>query len=316
MNEDNVTKASAQTIKPVNRRLKKNLFYLSVVALPILQFIIFYIVVNFRSVMFAFQKYNIIEQYTFAGVDQFKKFFSDLANEQTMVFALKNSFVLFISTLCIGTAGAVLFSNYIYKNYFMGKFFRITLFLPTIVSGIVLVTTYKFWIDQGVPYIAEVLWKKEVEPPLSDVDLKFTLILCFSLWFSFGTQVLMYTSSMSGISPEIVESAELDGITPFKELIYITLPLIYNVFLTFITVGIAGFFTNSMMTYSFCGIDADPQIYTFGYFLYRETQVASQLQDFDTFCYLSAAGLVMTFVAVPFTLGIKKLMEKAGPSED
>ena len=316
MRETNETKANTQTVKVVNRKLKRNLFYLSVVALPILQFVVFYILVNFRSVMFAFQKYDVIEQYTFAGLEQFKRFFTDLKNEQTMVYSLKNSLILFVATFCVGTIGAVLFSNYIYKNCFMGKFFRITLFLPTIVSGIVLVTTYKFWIDQGVPYIVERLWGKEIDPPLSNVNLKFTLILCFSLWFGFGTQVLMYTSSMSGISPEIVESAELDGITPFKELIYITVPLIYNVFLTFITVGIAGFFTNSMMTYSFCGEYADPQIFTFGYFLYMRTQVASKLQDFDTFCYLSAAGIVMTLIAVPFTLGVKKFMEKVGPSED
>jgi len=314
--ETNETKANTQTVKVVNRKLKRNLFYLSVIALPILQFVVFYILVNFRSVMFAFQKYDVIEQYTFAGLEQFKRFFTDLKNEQTMVYSLKNSLILFVATFCVGTIGAVLFSNYIYKNCFMGKFFRITLFLPTIVSGIVLVTTYKFWIDQGVPYIVERLWGKEIDPPLSNVNLKFTLILCFSLWFGFGTQVLMYTSSMSGISPEIVESAELDGITPFKELIYITVPLIYNVFLTFITVGIAGFFTNSMMTYSFCGEYADPQIFTFGYFLYMRTQVASKLQDFDTFCYLSAAGIVMTLIAVPFTLGVKKFMEKVGPSED
>lgn len=316
MKDTNETRTNTQTVKVVNRKLKRNLFYLSVVALPILQFVVFYILVNFRSVMFAFQKYDVIEQYSFAGLEQFKRFFTDLKNEQTMIYSLKNSLILFVATFCIGTIGAVLFSNYIYKNCFMGKFFRITLFLPTIVSGIVLVTTYKFWVDQGVPYIAEHLWGKEIDPPLSNVNLKFTLILCFSLWFGFGTQVLMYTSSMSGISPEIVESAELDGITPFKELIYITVPLIYNVFLTFITVGIAGFFTNSMMTYSFCGEYADPQIFTFGYFLYMRTQVASKLQDFDTFCYLSAAGIVMTFIAVPFTLGVKKFMEKVGPSED
>lgn len=316
MIEKEETKANTQTTKVTSRKIKKNLFYLSVVALPILQFIVFYVVVNFRSIMFAFQKYDVIEQYSFAGFEQFKKFFIDLKTEQSMVYSLKNSTILFAATLCVGTVGAVLLSNYIYKNCFMGKFFRITLFLPTIVSGIVLVTTYKFWIDQGVPYIAEFLWGKEIDPPLSNVDLKFTLILCFSLWFGFGTQVLMYTSSMSGISPEIVESAELDGITPFKELIYITLPLIYNVFLTFITVGIAGFFTNRMMTYSFCGQDADPQIFTFGYFLYMRTQVASKLQDFDAFCYLSAAGIVMTLIAVPFTLGVKKFLEKIGPSED
>lgn len=315
--EQNNATLTVKPIKNANQKFKKNLFYFSVVALPILQFIIFYIVVNFRSILFAFQSYDAAAaEYSFIGLANFKKFFSAFKSEPKMVYSLKNSAILFALTLVIGTGGAVIFSNYIYKKYFMSKFFRITLFLPTIISGIVLVTAYKFLIDQGVPVIAEKIWGKEIEPPLSQIDLKFTLVLVFALWFGFGTQVLMYTSSMSGISPEIVESAELDGITPVKELFYITLPLIYSVFITFVTIGVAGFFTNSMMLYSFYGDTVDPQLYTFGYFLYRDTQVASTLLDYDAFCYLSAAGLIMTAVAVPFTIGIKKFMEKAGPSEE
>lgn len=297
-----------------NRNIKKAMFYASVVALPILQFSIFYIVVNFRSFLFAFQNYDIIDGYSFIGFDNFVNFFKNLKTDPKLIYSLKNSAILYVCTLVIGSGGAVLFSNYIYKKYRGHSLFRITLFLPNIVSGIVLIIAYKFLIDDGVPEIIKFFGGDRIIPPLANPKYRFPLVLAFTIWFSFGTQVLMYTSTMSGISPEIVESAQLDGVTPMRELLHITIPMIFPTFVTFITVGVAGFFTNQMGLFSFFGANADPQIYTFGYYLYVNSWLASMQYDYGAFTELSAMGLIMTMVAVPLTLGIKKVLEKFGPS--
>ena len=48
---------SAQVFKPKNKKAISggNVFYASIVALPLLQFIVFYVVVNFNSSLMAFQ---------------------------------------------------------------------------------------------------------------------------------------------------------------------------------------------------------------------------------------------------------------------
>lgn len=299
--------------KKLNARL---LFYISIVALPVIQFIIFYIVVNFKSIMFAFQEYDIYNGYTFNFTANFERIFQNIQSEPKLVYSVKNSLVLYFCNLIVGTGGAVLFSNYIYKKNFGNKFFQVILFLPHIISGVVLMAVYKFMMDTGVPEISLFLTGKEIDPLLSNVDNQFVLVLIFTLYMSFGTQVLMYTSTMSGISPSVVESAQLDGITPLKELIFITLPMIYPTFVTFITVGIAGMFTNQMSLYSFYGSEVNPKVYTFGYFLYRETQVATEKMDYTAYTYLSAFGLLLTAIAISLTFGVKKVMEKFGPSVD
>jgi hypothetical protein len=38
--------------------------------------------------------------------------------------------------------------------------------------------------------------------------------------------------------------------------------------------------------------------------------------NMGSYSYLSALGLIITIIAVPLTLGTKKLMEKFGPSVD
>lgn len=305
-------------MKALNKKERNRmLFYISVVAFPVIQFLIFYMIVNIRSIMFAFQSYNDLDGYSFVWFDNFISVFKSFASEDKLVYGLKNSLVLYLCTLVIGTGGAVLFSNYIYKKNIGNKFFQIVLFLPHIISGVVLMAVYKYFVDQGIPAIGERMGK-EILPLLSNADNHFILVLIFQLWMGFGTQVLMYTSTMSGISNAVVESAQLDGITPFKELLFITLPMIYPTFVTFITVGVAGLFTNQMSLYSFYGNNVNAKAYTLGYYLFRETQYASSQipPDISRYPFISALGLVFTLVAVPLTFLVKWAMEKYGPSVD
>ncbi len=305
-------------MKKLNKKeLNKRLFYASIVILPIIQFLIFYVVVNFRSFLFAFQTYDDVTKYTFVWFQNFKEIFESLSTKEgeVLVDSAKNSLVLYLFTLIIGTGGAILFSNYIYKKYFGSKFFQIVLFLPHIISGVVLMTVYKFLLDQGIPQLGKMFGVK-IKPLLDNYNDHFKLVLIFQLWMGFGTQVLMYTSTMSGISPSIVESAELEGITPVKELVYITLPMIYPTFVTFITVGVAGLFTNQMSLYNFYGNNVNKKAWTLGYYLFRETQVASMPPDISKYPKISALGLLFTLVAVPVTFLVKRVMEKYGPSVD
>ncbi|MBQ9756763.1 MAG: sugar ABC transporter permease [Clostridia bacterium] len=296
---------------------KRILFYTSVVAFPVLQFIVFYIVVNLQSILFAFQSYDGVSKFDFVWFDNFKEVFKCFATEQKLSYAWKNSLVLYFFTLVVGTGGAIFFSNYIYKKNFGHKLFQVVLFLPHIISGVVLMTVYKFLLDQGIPQLGKALGVK-ILPLLDNYDDHFKLVLIFQLWMGFGTQVLMYTSTMSGISSAVVESAQLDGITPFKELIFITLPMIYPTFVTFITVGVAGLFTNQMSLYNFYGNNVNPKAYTLGYYLFRETQVASSIipPDVSKYPKISALGLIFTLIAVPITFVVKWAMEKLGPSVD
>lgn len=305
-------------MKKLNKKeINKRLFYASIVILPIIQFLIFYVVVNFRSFLFAFQTYDDVTKYTFVWFQNFKEIFESLSTKEgeVLVDSAKNSLVLYFFTLIIGTGGAILFSNYIYKKYFGSKFFQIVLFLPHIISGVVLMTVYKFLLDQGIPQLGKMFGVK-IKPLLDNYNDHFKLVLIFQLWMGFGTQVLMYTSTMSGISPSIVESAELEGITPVKELVYITLPMIYPTFVTFITVGVAGLFTNQMSLYNFYGNNVNKKAWTLGYYLFRETQVASMPPDISKYPKISALGLLFTLVAVPVTFLVKRVMEKCGPSVD
>ena len=122
--------------------------------------------------------------------------------------------------------------------------------------------------------------------------------------------MLLYSGAMGSISDSIVEAASLDGATPAREFFNITLPMIYPTIVTFLITAIAAFFTNQVNLFSFFGENAKLQNITLGYYLYNETQLASA----GEYPYLAAMGLCMTFIAVPVTIIIKRLLEKFGPS--
>ena len=292
---------------------KRKVFYYLMIAFPLLQFAVFYLGVNLNSVLLAFKDYDYYTGYRFAGLSNFARVFEDIKTLPYMRTAFVNSFILYGLNLLIVTALSLLFSFYIYKKRFLSGTFKIALFLPVIISNLALVVAYKFFVEVAVPNFVELVFKNRIEGLLTNSGTHLDTILFFNVWVGFGIQVLMYSGAMSGVSESVVEAAQLDGITPFKEFIKITLPLIAPTVSTFVVVGVAQLFLNQMHVFSFHGAGAEYRVYTIGYYLY--SRISSQNTTIVQYPYLSAYGLVLTFVSVPLTLGIKKLLEKLTPKQ-
>ena len=73
---------------------KKMLFYIGLLALPLLQFCVFYIYVNFKFIILAFQEYDVQNfTYEFVGLSNFTTVFDKVFVSEGTAFAirLKNS---------------------------------------------------------------------------------------------------------------------------------------------------------------------------------------------------------------------------------
>ena len=297
-------KASMQSAKR-----NKLIFYCTMVALPFIQFLIFYMLVNLRSFALGFQEYSFeYGEYIFIGFDNFEQIFRDLKETVTLVSSIKNSLELFVWTFFFGSFGAVLFSYYIYKKNVGSEIFKILLYLPHILGSVVVVIMYKFFVEEVIPTV----FNDDMLRLLTNPDTSRATVMFYSIYISFGTRVLVYTSAMSGISDSIIESAQLDGVTPMKELLFIVLPSIWSTFITFMVTSVVGIFTNQMALYTFFGAEAPPSLYTFGYYLYRGAKVGTNVE----YPYLAALGLLLTLIAVPVTFFVRWGLKKLGPSKD
>ncbi len=288
-------------------------FYCALMAFPVLQFVIFYIVVNFNSLLLVFQDYDLVTSTTtWVGFDNIKEAFRLMTSTTELISAAGNSFLAYALGLVIGTPLALFFSYYIYKEMPASGFFRVILFMPSIISAIVMVTIFQFFAERAVPEIFMQWFKvKNFKGLLENPSTRFATVMFYNIWVSFGINILMYSDAMANIPPEITEAAKLDGAVGFKEFWYITLPLVYPTLSTFIVVGVSGILTNQLNLFSFFG-DASP-IQTYGYWLYVKTAAATSKAEYPV---LAAIGILLTVVAVPMTLIVKRLLEKFGPKED
>ena len=128
----------------LKKKTKRTIFYCLMVALPILQFCVFYIGVNLNSILLSFKTISkelrpdgsLYYKETFTGLSTFKLVFENLFAEH-MKSVWKNTFLSFFLSILFSTPLGLLFSYYIFKKFFGSGVFKVLLFLPQIVSQVV-----------------------------------------------------------------------------------------------------------------------------------------------------------------------------------
>ncbi len=290
------------------RRTTNLLFYVALIILPMAQFCIFYIGVNVNSLLLAFQSYSLKDGFYFVGFDNISKVFKDLFTDPFFLKMIGNSFIGYLSTI-LTTVFALLFSFYIYKRRMFSKFYKVILFLPNIISGLILAIMYKYFVDRAMPEIILNLFGAEIDGLLSNESTAFGTVIFFNVFIGFGVQTLLFSGAMDAVSPSLIDAAEVDGSEGFSQLIHIVLPSIWPNVVTFLVVGVASIFTNQLCLYSFFGTGASSSVYTLGYYLYKNTILSLE----DGYPYLAAFGIVLTLFAVPLTYLVKFVLERFGP---
>ena len=307
--------AKQKVIGMQKRKINERIFYWCILVLPLIQFCIFYIGVNFNSIILSMQEITQNPSgegyiYSWVGIKNIFQNAKFLFTEYEFLQSWKNSAVAYLAGLIFGTGFSLLFSYYIYKKHIFAGVFKVMLFLPSIISSVALVIIFSFFAEDGYPFMMKELFNVQVAGGLlGDANKTFGTILFYTIWISFGGSVLMYLGAMNSISESVVEAAMLDGITPLKEFIYITFPLIYPTFVTFFVTGLAGFFTNQMNLYTFKESQVSLEHYTFGYWLFYNTS-----RGFTYYPKVASYGVLFTLIIAPITFAVRWLLEKFGPS--
>lgn len=293
---------------------KKDLiFYIALLALPVLQFCIFYIGVNGRSFLYSFQNITIQgkDQIVTWSISSLAQAFQELFSVNYKIY-LRNSLITYVCTYFIGTTLALFFSYFIYKKLPMNGLFKVFLFIPSVISAIVLCVIFKTFVLDVVPGVSKDLFGIKITGLLEDgSSVIFPTLIFYNIFVSFGTSVLMYSNAMSNIAPEVIEAGVIDGASPIKELFLIVIPSIFPTISSFAITSIAAIFVNQLSCFAFWGTLAPTEVRTIGYDLYIRT-VGASVTDYPV---LSGIGFLLTLVAVPLTFLVKYLLERFGPSE-
>lgn len=308
-------------VKSKKAKLNKGdlLFYCVFLAWPVLQFCVFYIGVNFNSILLSF-RHNELNP---AGTELITKYFTFDSYKEAWDMLwfgdgkryLAFTFKAYFTTTIISVPLGLLFAYYIFKKLAGWSAFRVVLFLPSILSGVVVGLIYRYLFD-GLKLVIGVNLLDPVEGNL------FAVLMFYNVWISFGTNVLMYSNKMSSISDEIIESAHLDGAVGIREFWYIVLPLTYSTLSVFLITGIAQMFVNQYGVMEMFNFTADGRtVQSVGFWFFAQANQFKKMISLDDISAVglpkfAALGVIMTLLTAPIALTIRWALERFGPSEE
>lgn len=308
-----LAKAEKRKINRTNKTIFRKgdfIFYCVLLVIPLIQILVFYFGVNFQSFFMAFQK-RVGGQFVFDIGPNIEHFKSDISRSGFWQM-IGNSILVYVCTSLTGTVLATVFSYYIYKKRTLSNIFKFCLFLPSILPAILLVIMFQMFVSNALPAYTDLLFGIKM-PDYFGMEFgggktRFIIVTIYTIWISFGSQVLVYTGAMDQIPTEVVEAGRIDGTTPFSEFAHIILPYILSTVGTFLIAGVASIFTNQNNLFSFFNWNQlNENEYTIGYYLYF---LVYSDNSYSGYCYASFLGLICTLIVVPLSLAVRKIITK------
>lgn len=298
-------------------RRREFYFYVGLIALPLIQFVLMYICVNLRSVLFVFQDYvngEFVFGWSFAW-QNLSEVFTTFVYAPALLTSWINSITYYVLNLAIITPLSVLTSFFIYKKLPLAGYFRIVLYLPNIVSGMATVLGYKYLVEMGVralfPELESIVTYGSL---LMDPKTAYGTLVFYSLWTALGGTLIMMTGVMSRTSVELLEASRMDGVNFLQELVHIVLPVVYPVLTISLYTGVVTIFAGGPPTYMFYGSEAPTETYTIQYYLF--TRVVGSKAGDEYYPFAATSGLLLTLLVAPIVFVLKYLFEKYDPNED
>lgn len=288
---------------------KEYLFVASILAIPILFFLVFWLYVNLDSLVLAFQR----EEYDASGMqlvftlENFVMVFEGFVTNGDLLIALRNTLLFYGVALVVVLPVSILMSYFVYKKIPGHKLFRTVTYLPNIICSSALVVLFQYTFRSGSPYEALMnALGKPYEYPLV-TDSAIVLLLVYNVIFGFGANMVVLGGAMNSISGEVLEAGEIDGCNWFQELVHLILPMIWPTISTILVLSFAGILSSTGPILAMTGGEYNTSTLSFLLYAYATGAVKTISQDIY---YASAVGLVMTLITFPIVLLLRKFLNR------
>ncbi|MEF9941449.1 MAG: sugar ABC transporter permease [Lachnospiraceae bacterium] len=296
--------------------MKKNKgMIVTFLAPAVIIFLVVFLYPIIRTIMMSLYKIDSVtdtmDLWTFVGLQNYQKLFTTAIFKTSMfnifkIWAIGGLIVMTISLLF----GVILTSGIRGK-----KVFRAIIYLPNIVSAVALATMWlqyvyspkfgllkSFFNTIGLKSLANIPWL--------DTGHKFWALLLAYCFGMIGYHMLIWTSGIERISPELYEAATIDGANKVQQFRFMTLPLLKGVFKTNVTmwsVSTAAFFVWSQL---FSTVTADKSTIVPVQYMYMHTFGAGNAVTERNAGYGAAIGLILCLCVVIIFTACNKLIKE------
>lgn len=290
---------------------KNKMLYL--LTLPGILLIFVFAYLPMAGIVIAFQDFNPVKGITgseFVGLKNFRFF---VESGETLRIIANTLFlnVLFIGSGAIaGVAIAVMLSEL--GGRWFKRIIQTIVTLPHFLSWtvIAMLVTALLSTENGV--VNKVLQGAGIEPVsfYGNPGIWPLLLVLIKLWQGAGFGSIVYLATISGINPEIYESASIDGATRWSKIRYITLPLLKPTVILMLLLAMGGIFYGDFgMIFAIIG--RNPILYPTTDVI--DTYVYRALMDLGDMSMAAAVGFFQSVVGCIFVITVNAIARKWAP---
>lgn len=298
---------------------KKFPFIYLFIAFPVVQFLVFWLYVNFSSIVLAFQDGNgipTLENFEFIFDAMFKKqaYNANIPLFETMMRSLFLWALDFIILFPIGVTTTYILYREIPGHYI----FRLCYIIPSLMGAVIWSMLIIYMVENG-GMIMKLLEKWEV--PMSEMlqkgglfgteETAFPTIVTIKIVMGLVGNNAVLTGAFTRVPDEIYESAELDGAGFWRTYVNIAVPCVWSTIATLMTFSLCSFITADYNVFLFTAGEGDYGTSTVGFLLYKITlQIAEDPSGSPYYGYPAALGVFFTAITLPIVLVGRRIIDK------
>ena len=198
--------------------------------------LIFIIIPVICSFGLSFAKWDLLNPIQFVGLTNYREIFS----EALFYKILLNTVVFAIATSVLGVIIPLVLACILNSKVRGSEFYKTAYFLPFITPMIVIGVVWEWIFDPNIGLLNHVLhlhinW-------LYDTHFAMPALIIVSVWKLIGYNMVIFLSSLSGISQSMFEAAKIDGANELQTFKNVTVPLLSpTIFFVVIITAISSF---------------------------------------------------------------------------
>lgn len=197
---------------------------------------IFIIIPVICSFGLSFSKWDLLNPIQFVGLANYKEIFS----EPLFYKIFWNTVLFALTTSIFGVIIPLILACILNSKIRGSEFYKTAYFLPFITPMIVIGVVWEWIFDPNIGLLNHILhlhinW-------LYDTHFAMPALIIVSVWKLIGYNMVIFLSSLSGISQSLFEAAKIDGATPVQTFKNVTVPLLSpTIFFVIIITAISSF---------------------------------------------------------------------------
>ncbi|WP_246713238.1 carbohydrate ABC transporter permease [Ensifer adhaerens] len=250
------------------------------------------------SLTMSFYDWPVVGERTFVGLENYRSMlFEDPQFWESLWITVKFAAIYVPFNIVMSFLLALMLHNI---TFAIG-FFRTAFYLPSVISGVALVTIWSWIYSREYGLLNFMLSFVGIDGPnwLGDPNLAIVAIIIASLWGLGGTMLILLTG-LKAIPKELYEAATVSGVPGWAQMVFITLPMLGPMLLfTFITSIISAF---QQLTIALLLTKGGPlgSTYFFAMYIYDNA-----FKYFDM-GYAAAGSWVMFIIVLLLSLGVMR----------